>query len=198
MPTVLLSWTRRHFDRGVRKRKHHHRSVVRAEHLGLAHVPHHRRDGRDREAAWSWRRLWEPDGLSVRVLDGVGVVAKVEQRGVEARRRLGSGLHAEVTERVVSVQLSLGRHGEEQRQPAGLGEHQQSSHGKSPSQLDSMYRFTPRLELAGVQPAGRQPRLEAAGLSVPTAAPSRREWPSQGQPDGRCFPRPRRSRAARP
>ena len=45
----------RHFDRGVRKRKHHHRSVVRAEHLGLAHVPHHRRDGRDREAAW--RRL---------------------------------------------------------------------------------------------------------------------------------------------
>ena len=118
---------RRRFECGVRKRKHHHGSVVRAEQLGLAHVPHHRRHGPDREAGW--RRLRKPDDVSVRILDGVGVVAKVEQRGVEAGLRLRSGLHAEITKGVASVQLSLGRHGQEERQRAGHCCRYHSSHG---------------------------------------------------------------------
>ena len=108
------------------KRKHHHRAVVGPQNLGLAHIPRQRSHGRDRDAAWSTRR--EADGVAVRILDGVGVVAQIEERGIEPGLRLRSGLHAEITEGMTSVQLRLSRDGEKQRQPERSGQQRQSFH----------------------------------------------------------------------
>ena len=119
----------RRFDRRVRERKHRHRAVVGPQNFGLAHVPRQRSSGSDRDAAWSARR--GADDTAVSILDGVGVVAQVEERSIEPRLRLRSGLHAEIAGGMAAVQLRLRRYCEEQRQPACNGGHHQSSHSKT-------------------------------------------------------------------
>ena len=106
----------RRFDRRVGPGQHQQRAVVRAQELGLAHIPEDRSRSWDRDAPGSTLR--GADRLAVRVLDGVGVVAKIEERGVEAGLRLRPGLHAEVTKTVTAIQLRVGGHREEQCQPA--------------------------------------------------------------------------------
>ena len=129
----------RRFQRrvGEGKGQDQHRAVVGPQDLGLADVPEQRSGGGDRYAA---RRAGSgADRLAVGVL-GVGVVAKIEERGVEARPGLGRGLHSEIAQGVTSIQLSLGWHRREQRQPARSGKQHPSFHGKP--HLSSSVSFT--------------------------------------------------------
>ena len=90
---------------------HGHGAVVGAEDLLRAHVPENGGVGVDAEAATSVGR--QGDRVAIAVLEGVGAVAIVEERGVEAGAGLRAGLDPEVAESVASVELGLGGGGQQ-------------------------------------------------------------------------------------
>ncbi len=119
----------RRLERRVGPRKHDEDAVVRAEDLGLADVPQQRSEGADIDTAGGVGK--QTDGVAVGILDGVGVVADIEEHGVEAGRGLRTGLDPVVAEGVTPIELSLGRRCKQQHHRAHRAECSQSSHRNS-------------------------------------------------------------------
>ena len=139
--------------------------------------------------------------VSVGVLDGVGVVVKIEERGVEAGLRLRSGLHAEIAQAVTPVQLSLGGHGQQQRQGAGhRAEQYQSSHCRllnlpnyhlipRPLERSADEAHTPRRARRGrLPPARRRPSPSGRIRAHRRPGPAAPGWARNGRSAGRSGP----------